>query len=70
MPIGKLAMHYALKNHSLHIQYDRIRLKPKIIQKSKQSKYKSQAIPLKFWYRILVPDFPSFSRQIYIDLPN
>ena len=31
---------------------------------------KTQAIPLKFWYRILVPDFPNWSRQIQIDLPN
>ena len=25
---------------------------------------------LKFWYRILVPDFPSWSQQIQIDLPH
>ena len=31
---------------------------------------KTQAIPLTFWYRILVPDFPSWSRQIQIDLPH
>ena len=67
MPIGELAMHYALKNHILQLQYNWIILKPKIVQK--KTKYKAQAIPLKFWYRILVPDFPSWSRQIQIDLP-
>ena len=37
---------------------------------STKSKYKTQAIPLKFWYRILVPDFPSWYRQIQLDLPH
>ena len=41
MPTGKLAMHYALKNHILQLQYNWIILKPKIVQKSK---YKTQAM--------------------------
>ena len=31
---------------------------------------KTQAIPLKFWFRILVPDFLRCSWQIQIDLPH
>ena len=61
-------MHYALKKHILQLQYYWIILKPKDVKT--KSKYKTQAIPLKFWYRILAPDFPSWSRQIQIDLPH
>ena len=35
MPVGGLAMHYALKNHQLQLQYNWIILKPKIVQKIK-----------------------------------
>ena len=35
MPIGELAMHYALKKHILQLQYNWIILKPKIVQKVK-----------------------------------
>ena len=59
MPIGELAMHYAFKKkeeekrkkqqHILQLPFNWIILKPKIVQKAK---YKTQAIPLKFWYRI------------------
>ena len=37
-------MHYILQ-----LQYNWVILKSKIVQKSK---YKTQAIPLKYWYRI------------------
>ena len=33
MSIGELAMHYALKNQILQLQYKWIILKPKIVQK-------------------------------------
>ena len=49
MPIGELVMHYVLKNHILQLQYHWIILKPKIVQKIK---YKTQAVPLKFWFLI------------------
>ena len=35
MPIGELAMYYALKNHILQLQYNWIILKQKIIHKIK-----------------------------------
>ena len=54
------------KHFTVTVQLDNIKAK----KSSKKSKYKSQPIPLKFWHRILVPDFPSWSRQIQIDLPH
>ena len=39
------------------------------LRSSKKSKYKTHDIPLQSWYRILVSDFPSWPRQIQIDLP-
>ena len=49
-------MHYALKItfFAVTVQLDNIKAK----NRPKKSKYETQAIPLKFWYRILVPDFP------------
>ena len=63
------------KNLILQLQYKWIILKQLQVyyycQKwSKKSKNKTQAIPLKFWYRILVPDFSGWYGQIQIDLPN
>ena len=44
------------EKHILQLQYNWVILKPK--KSSKKSKYKTQAMQLKFWYWILVPDFP------------
>ena len=62
MPIGELAMHYVLcKMCKIKVKKDCLweqRTHKKKKKKKKITKIgKTQAISLKFWYRILVPDF-------------
>ena len=49
MPIGELAMHYALKNHILQLQYNWIILKPK-------NRPKIKVQDPSYTVKILVPD--------------
>ena len=71
MPIGDVAMHYVLcKICKIKIKKG-LPLETKNTQNHENRRLgKTQAIPLKFWFRILVPDFPSWSRQIQIDLSH
>ena len=63
---GRNALCFEKTHFAVTVHLDNIKAK----HRPKNSNYKTQAIPLKYWYRILVPDFPSWSRQIQIDLPH
>ena len=73
MYIGELAMYWFKKtttHFAVTVQLDNVKASPPPPQKKKKKKKTSknqcmiQDIPLKFWYRILVLDFSSWSRQI------
>ena len=60
------ALCFEKPHFAVTVQLDNIKAKKSF----KKSKYKTQTIPLKFWYQNLVPDFLCWFRQIQIDLPH
>ena len=60
------ALRFEKTHFAATVQFDNIKTRHRPIK----SKYKTQAFRKKKWHRILILDFPTWSRQIEIDLPH
>ena len=69
MPVGELAMHYVLcKIYKIKIKKDC--LWKQRTHKITKIRHSVRTYTVKICYRILVPDFPSWFRQMQLDLPH